>query len=657
MLLETLLIAAARVGAFAAGTGLVLLVCRVKKTSVRLFTCVALIYVGLSMPFLAWLAHPIAIPIPFVWSAEHSQFVNSSADSASYRAQSAQAAKVETRNAKSASVGERANSSTVSGAESKPVSKLRWILFAVGLYFSVVLLLLLRLAVGLRLSDRLVRSSVPIRDLRLHHRLSYPAHASRHLVRESSLVSVPVTTGIIAPNILLPSTWREWDDTALDAVLTHELSHVKRHDSLSQFSSLVHRAIFWFSPFSWWLHHQIVELAEQASDEEALSAGAERNEYARTLLRFFGEIQAVPHRVYWHGVAMASPGKGERRLQKILAWKATRAMSVKKSIVISLVALAIPAVYVAAAAHPVAANQAQISTTHTDQASPVARSSTAPAPPAAPALPPAPANGGVSNSGPAPVEPGAPAAPVKPGSPAAPVSPVSSEQEEQNGFSYGYGFDEGQRFVIVSGKSEAFTMSGSSEDAQHVERLRKRIPGDFIWFQRDEKSYIIRDQATIDRARQLWAPQEELGKKQEELGKQQEALGKQQQELGSRMQQLRVKAPDITAELDKLKAELQQLGPNATVEQVGKLQAEIGELQAKVGEAQANAGEEQAKLGEQMGALGARQGKLGEQQGELGRQQAELAQRANRGMRELLDEAIKKGLAQPEPPEPGSASL
>ena len=55
--------------------------------------------------------------------------------------------------------------------------------------------------------------------------------------------------------------------------------------------------------------------------------------------------------------------------------------------------------------------------------------------------------------------------------------------------------------------------------------------GDFIWFERDEKSYVIRDQATIDRAKKFWAPQEELGKKQEALGQQQEALGKQQEEL------------------------------------------------------------------------------------------------------------------------------
>ena len=48
-------------------------------------------------------------------------------------------------------------------------------------------------------------------------------------------------------------------------------------------------------------------------------------------------------------------------------------------------------------------------------------------------------------------------------------------------------------------------MSGSAEDMQHAKSLQGKIPGDFIWFERDEKSYIIRDQATVDRAKQLWA--------------------------------------------------------------------------------------------------------------------------------------------------------
>jgi hypothetical protein len=41
-------------------------------------------------------------------------------------------------------------------------------------------------------------------------------------------------------------------------------------------------------------------------------------------------------------------------------------------------------------------------------------------------------------------------------------------------------------------------------------------------------------------------------------------------------------------------------------------------------------------------------GELGRQQGELGRKQAQLSREASRQMRQLLDDAVAKGLAKPE---------
>ena len=115
------------------------------------------------------------------------------------------------------------------------------------------------------------------------------------------------------------------------------------------------------------------------------------------------------------------------------------------------------------------------------------------------------------------------------------------------------------------------------------------------------------------------------------------------------MEKIQVSVPDMTAELDKLKAELKALGSAATLDQLGHIQSEMGELQSKLGEVQSQAGDKQGKLGEEMGALGEKQGKLGEQQGELGQKQGELAEKAARQMKQLLDEAITKGTAQPEP--------
>jgi hypothetical protein len=422
-----------------------------------------------------------------------------------------------------------------------------------------------------------------------------------------------------------------------------------RRDALTQRISLLYRAIFWFNPLAWWMSRHLAELAEQASDDAALSGGVDQNYYARTLLSFFEVLQTAPRRIRWQGVSIARPGQAEQRLERILSWKGTVTMNLKRSLAVAIVVLAVPVVYLAASVHP-------------GNAGPAGSNADLLQEPAVPAVQPAPPVGGISAVAPIhgiPSTPAAPFAPMAPKAPMALLTPAapawngfgqghSSGTGSGKGFSYAYGFDDEERFVIVSGKSDSFTMSGSSQDARHVEKLKKQIPGDFIWFQRDENSYIIRDQATVDRARGFWAGQEELGKKQEELGKQQEALGKQQEELGSKMEQVRVNVPDMTAALDKLKAKLQKLGPSATMEQIGDLQSEIGELQSKIGEIQSNAGEEQSKLGELQGELGEKQGKLGEEQGKLGEQQAEIAEKATRQMKELLDEAIKNGTAKPE---------
>jgi bla regulator protein blaR1 len=209
--------------------------------------------------------------------------------------------------------------------------------------------------------------------------------------------------------------------------------------------------------------------------------------------------------------------------------------------------------------------------------------------------------------------------------------------------------DWGPRFVIVTKDSNSVTMSGSSEDEEHAKALRSKIPGDFIWFEHDEKPYIIRDQATVDRAKKLWEPQEELGRKQEALGRQQEALGKQQEELGRKMEEVHVKIPDLSAQMEKLETEMKQLSANGgTIEQIGDLQSEIGELQSRIGEIQSDAGRHQGEIGREQGELGRKQGELGRQQGELGRQQGELARQASREMKKLLDDAIARGLAQAE---------
>jgi beta-lactamase regulating signal transducer with metallopeptidase domain len=596
--------AAARALALAGAAGLGLAAFRVKNVSVRLFIWTAVLYAALGMPLLERMLPPVLVPTPMFLQKGAMHPVRAEVGGAQSLAVTVSEYQTAPR--------EEAPAVLVAGTSSRSSlwSMIRWNAVAATIYFAIASLLLVRLFVGLVFGHRLMRASQIIHEPRMSRRLSARAHALGLAIipraLESEFIAVPVTLGVLRPAILLPSGWREWDDTKLNAVVAHEVSHVARRDTLTQRLALLHCAIFWFSPLAWWLNRHLADLAEQASDEAALSCGADRKDYARTLLGFFEDLHGTPGRVWWQGVSMASAGRAEQRVERILAWRGVVTMRLKKSIAVVVVTLAVPVVYFTASAQPASSNPKPESVVIAQEATP----------------------------------------------PVPPVPPHASHVARKpsgHGSSYYNDSDDGPRFVIASGKNDSLTMSGTTEDGEWVEKLRKTIAGDFIWFEREGKSYIIRDQATVDRAKGFWGPQEELGKKQEALGVQQEALGKQQEELGAKMEQVQVKVPDMTEDLEKLKTQLKQLNSGAPMDQVGEIQSAIGELQSKLGDLQSQAGDQQSKLGDQMGALGEQQGKLGEQQGELGRQQGEAAKQASREMKQLLDEAIAKGSAQPQP--------
>ncbi len=659
-LMTVVLWSAVRVICVACFVALVLAAFRVKTTSLRLFAWKSVLIVALAMPILGLFLPPTLIPLPsWLQTGSSAQAELPLETSVTAEHTVAQRAAIPLpRKVATTDESKTAAPVAVQSAVTRFSIPIDWRKAATATYVVVALFLVCRLIIGWFFSRKLVRASQAVNDPRIRGIIN--AHGSALdatlTVAESGLISVPVTVGALRSTVLLPAQWREWDDTRLEAVIAHELSHVTRHDALMQHASLLHRAIFWFSPFAWWLDRHLAALAEQASDEAALATGADRNDYARILLGFFEALQTAHGRVWWQGVSMANGGNAEKRLERILSWKGAVPMGVRKSLVLAIVILAVPVVYLAASAHPTAAQGDPANIVRAQTAAPTAPSSL-PGTSAVPAVAPVP---GV----PAPGSVGAPAAPTAAIAPIPPMAEYrgslgqTSGTSSGPGYSYAYGYDDEDRFVIVSGKSNAYTMSGSTQDIHHVERLKKQIGGDFIWFQRDEKSYIIRDQATIDRAKAFWAPEEELGRKQEELGKQQEALGKQQEELGKKQEQVRVSVPpDLTAKLDALKAKLQKLGPTATMDQIGDLQSEIGDLQGQIGEIQGRAGEQQGKLGEEQGKLGEQQGKLGEEQGKLGEEQGRLAEEAVKKTRALFDECIKNGKAQPEQESSGGASL
>ncbi|HWT82351.1 MAG TPA: M56 family metallopeptidase, partial [Candidatus Methylomirabilis sp.] len=577
-------------------------VLRVKSLSLRLTLWTGVLYAALAMPPLGWLlpALPLFLPKIEIW-----RLVSVSAPVAHV------GVAARTSDVRSASV-EAAHSLLATPSDLRSSHTVPWKAILAMIYTAGALLLLARFVLGFLLSRRLTRSSNPIKDADACARLRWYALLAgiEHLPRfnESEAVSVPATLGVFRPTIVLPEGWRKWEGAKVDAVLAHEVSHVARRDALTQQLSLLHRSVFWFSPLSWWLNRQLAELAEQASDEAALHAGADRTLYAETLLGFFAVVKSAPGRVRWQGISIANGSHAERRVERILSWKGGASIRLTKPVIVVVLLFATPVLFLTAAVRPL-----------TQQLPPL------PAPPPSPALPVAALK--------APVLPRAPAPP--PAQAGAPVAPAPPEPADADESSTWMDDSDGPHFVIMSGQSH--TMSGSSDDWRHAKSLRSRIKGDFIWFERDDKGYVITDSTTVSRAREFFAPQEELGRKQAELGAKQAELGEQQAALGKKMSEVRVKVPDLTTDLRRVAERLKELGPTASQEDLGRIQSEIGELQSKIGEIQSRAGKEQSRIGEEQGAVGEKQGELGRQQGELGRQQAKAAKEASRKMQELLN--------------------
>ena len=470
---------AARTVALAAATAIGLAAFRVKATSVRLFSWSAVLYAALAMPFLGSVLPPLSVPTPAFLqrlsvqpqtsgekgSSQPSAVVairattlgkntapGQDATGRERRAASTQTIEVEYSPSPRSHAITDAPAAAISSPEfRRPVWRsIRWSAVVTGVYFAIALLLLMRFGVGLVYSRRLVRASQPIHEPGVIRLLASHARASGIAlvpqVAESALVSVPVTVGAVRSTILLPNSWSEWESAKLDAVIGHEVSHVARHDALTQQISLLHRAIFWFSPLAWWLDRHLANLAEQASDEAALSCGADRNEYARTLLGFFEALQAAPGRVWWQGMSMAKAGQAEQRLERILAWRGAVTMGLKKSVVIAIIAFAVPVVYLAASARPVGhspqSQQAAPDPPSTHSTNPPAAPSAqerdmttdnVPAPaaagavPAVPATPPAPASAVIgvvmASGGHTVIRPVTPIAPYAPKAPVAPMAP------------------------------------------------------------------------------------------------------------------------------------------------------------------------------------------------------------------------------------------
>jgi uncharacterized protein (TIGR03435 family) len=96
----------------------------------------------------------------------------------------------------------------------------------------------------------------------------------------------PGIFGITQPVLIWPTGISErLEDAHLDAILAHELWHVRRRDNLAAALHMLVEAIFWFHPLVWWLGARLIDERERACDEAVLESGSDRQIYAESILK------------------------------------------------------------------------------------------------------------------------------------------------------------------------------------------------------------------------------------------------------------------------------------------------------------------------------------------------------------------------------------
>ena len=149
--------------------------------------------------------------------------------------------------------------------------------------------LLCRLGRGLNFCLRLRRNrqALPpqvcqlVDDLKQRFQIS-----GKVIVASSTEIGQALATGVIKPIVLIPACWvTRLPSSALEAVIAHELAHVKRWDLWINYLQRLVETLFFFHPLVWWLSNRVTTEREACCDHLAVSVTGQPMEYVETLAR------------------------------------------------------------------------------------------------------------------------------------------------------------------------------------------------------------------------------------------------------------------------------------------------------------------------------------------------------------------------------------
>jgi beta-lactamase regulating signal transducer with metallopeptidase domain len=164
-------------------------------------------------------------------------------------------------------------------------------------------------------------------------------------VRISSTLREPGVVGILRPVLVMPAGIESrLTAEQLQAIVAHELCHVRRRDNLTAAVHMLVEAAFWFFPPVWWIGARLLDEREKACDEAVVQSGNDPRTYAEGILKVC--------RSYWASelpcVAGVSGADLKHRLEAIMKDESVSELGRGRKLLLGMIAVAVIAVPVGA---------------------------------------------------------------------------------------------------------------------------------------------------------------------------------------------------------------------------------------------------------------------------------------------------------------------
>jgi uncharacterized protein (TIGR03435 family) len=180
-----------------------------------------------------------------------------------------------------------------------PINTNRLFSTLITLWLLGVMILLTRLATGCWRVQRLhhvARLEAPSRWQPLAEDLAARLGLRRRfLVVDSARISTPTVIGWLRPVVLLPiAALSGLTPRQVEAILAHELAHIRRHDFLINLLQTLGETALFYHPAVWWISSRIRTEREHCCDDVAVSVCGDAREYAAALTELASWSMAHP---------------------------------------------------------------------------------------------------------------------------------------------------------------------------------------------------------------------------------------------------------------------------------------------------------------------------------------------------------------------------